>query len=110
VHPVTQHSYGELLESGVKIYEYTPGFIHSKLFVSDDSVATVGTVNMDYRSFYFHFECGVWLCRTETVKDIKKHFIELLKESEEIKLEDYKRRPLKTKIKQSVLHLFAPFM
>jgi cardiolipin synthase len=110
VHPVTQHSYGELLESGVKIYEYTPGFIHSKIFVSDDSVATIGTVNMDYRSFYFHFECGVWMCHTETVGDIKKHFMDLVKESEEIKLEDFKNRPLKTKIKQKVLHIFAPFM
>ena len=56
VHPATQYNYLELLESGVRIYEYAPGFIHSKLFVSDDKVATVGTINMDYRSFVFHFE------------------------------------------------------
>ena len=57
-----------------KIYEYTPGFVHSKLFISDDKIATVGTVNMDYRSFFFHFECGVWLSDKKTALDIKHHF------------------------------------
>ena len=110
VHPVTQHSYEQLLESGVRVFEYTPGFVHSKLFVSDDSVATVGTVNMDYRSFYFHFECGVWLCGSDTVKDIKKHFLTLQADSEEIVMEKWKKRPLATKIKQTLLYIFAPFM
>lgn len=110
VHPVTQHSYEELLENGIRIFEYTPGFIHSKIFVSDDSVATVGTVNMDYRSFYFHFECGVWLCRTDSVTDIKEHFLEIQNKSEEINLEVWKKRPLRQKLKQTMLYLFAPFM
>lgn len=110
VHPVTQYSYKELLESGVRIFEYTPGFIHSKFFVSDDNVATVGTVNMDYRSFFFHFECGVWMCKTDTVTDIKNHFLELQKQSEEIVLATWEKRPVKQKLKQTLLHLFAPFM
>lgn len=110
VHPVTQHSYEELLTNGVRIFEYTPGFMHSKFFVSDDSVATVGSVNMDYRSFFFHFECGVWMCRTDSVMDIKKHFLQMQKQSEEILLENWKNRPLKDKIKQTLLQLFAPFM
>lgn len=110
VHPVTQHSYEELLESGVRIFEYTPGFMHSKFFVSDDSVATVGSINMDYRSFFFHFECGVWMCRTNSVSDIKKHFLEMQQESEEILLDSWQKRPLKQKVKQSLLNLFAPFM
>lgn len=110
VHPVTQHSYEELLSAGVRIFEYTPGFIHSKFFVSDDSVATVGTVNMDYRSFFFHFECGVWMCHTDCVSKIKNHFLSMQKESEEIILEDWKKRPVKDKIKQAILYLFAPFM
>ncbi len=110
VHPVTQYSYTELLKSGVKIYEYTPGFIHSKLFVSDDSVATVGTVNMDYRSFITHFECGVWMCDNKTVGDIKEHFNTLLLSCEEITLEKQKRSPWYTKLKREILHLFAPFM
>ncbi len=110
VHPVTQHSYGELLAAGVRIYEYTPGFIHSKFFVSDDKVATVGTVNMDYRSFFFHFECGVWMSGTDAVGDIKSHFLSMLNESEEIAYSKWKKRPLKLKLKQTVLTLFAPFM
>ncbi len=110
VHPVTQYNYLELLESGVKIYEYLPGFVHSKLFISDDKIATVGTVNMDYRSFVFHFECGVWICDSKTVDDVKEHFSALLLKCKEITLEEWKKRPLKAKLKQSILHIFAPLM
>ncbi|MBQ9920119.1 MAG: cardiolipin synthase [Clostridia bacterium] len=110
VHPVTQYSYDELLAAGVKIYEYTPGFIHSKLFVSDDRVATVGTINMDYRSFFFHFECGVWMSGNEAVLDIKKHFLKLLEQSEEIDYKTWQKRPIWQKMKQAILYLFAPFM
>ncbi len=110
VHPVTQYNYMELLENGIRIYEYSPGFIHSKLFVSDDKVATVGTVNMDYRSFNFHFECGVWLCNDSTVLTIKEQFDRLFAESQEILLEDWKKRPLWQRFKQAILHIFAPFM
>ncbi len=110
VHPVTQYYYSELLDSGVKIYEYTPGFIHSKVFVSDDSVATVGTVNMDYRSFNFHFECGVWCSGSRSVHEIKKNFLSTLENCEEIINEEWKKRPLLKKFKQTILHLFAPLM
>ncbi len=110
VHPVTQHNYEPLLEAGVKIYEYTPGFIHSKIFVSDDSIATVGTINMDYRSFYIHFECGAWICRSQAVADISNHFNEILSQSEEITLDKWRKRPLLLKIKQSLLSLLSPFM
>ena len=110
VHPATQYNYLELLEAGVRIYEFTPGFIHSKLFVSDDKVATVGSVNMDYRSFVFHFECGVWVCDSNTVYDIKSHFEEIFKKSQEITLEFWKKRSFFDKIKQAILHVFAPFM
>lgn len=110
VHPVTQYNYYDLLEAGVKIYEYIPGFIHSKFFVSDDSVATVGTVNMDYRSFIFHFECGVWMCDNKTVYDIKEHFNTLLLQCEQITLKKMKKSPWYVRLKRAVLHLFAPFM
>jgi len=110
VHLVTQYSYDELLDAGVKIFEYTPGFIHSKFFVSDDRVATVGTINMDYRSFFFHFECGVWMCGNDTVLDIKSHFLRLQKQSMEIERVKWKKRPLRQKIKQAILYFFAPFM
>ena len=110
VHPVTQYNYLELLEAGVKIYEYTPGFIHSKLFVSDDRVATIGTVNMDYRSFALHFECGAWINGNDTVTDIKNHFEEIFSVSKQIDFEEWKKSPFKLKLKRAVLHIFAPFM
>ena len=110
VHPVTQYNYLELLEAGVKIYEYLPGFVHSKLFISDDKIATVGTVNMDYRSFVFHFECSVWICDSKTVFDVKEHFQELLLSCKEITIKEWKKRPLRYKLKQAILHIFAPLM
>ena len=110
VHPVTQYNYHQLLEAGIKIYEYTPGFIHSKIFVSDDRVATIGTVNMDYRSFVFHFECGAWICDSNTVFDIREHFKSLIPQCREITIESWKKRSIKDKIKQWLLHIFAPFM
>ncbi len=110
VHPATQYSYLELLEAGVKIYEYTPGFLHSKLFVSDDKIATVGTVNMDYRSFVLHFECGAWICNNDTVLDVKQNFLDILECSKEITLKEWQSIPVFRKLKQTVLHLFAPFM
>ncbi len=110
VHNVTQYNYLELLEAGVRIYEYTPGFIHSKIFLSDDLISTVGSVNMDYRSFIFHFECGVWLANKETALNIKQHFREVLAESKEIRLSDWKNRSLGTRIKQAILHIFGPLM
>ena len=110
VHNVTQYNYLELLQAGVKIYEYTPGFLHSKVFLSDDCIATVGSVNMDYRSFVFHFECGVWLSNKETALSIKQHFREILAQSQEIKLDKWLKRPLKTRLKQAILHIFGPLM
>ncbi len=110
VHNVTQYHYLDLLKSGVKIYEYTPGFIHSKVYLSDDSIATVGSVNMDYRSFVFHFECGVWIDDKKTALDIKHHFREVLAVSKQIELKKWKKRSVFTRIKQAVLHIFGPFM
>lgn len=110
VHPVTQYYYSELLEAGVKIYEYTPGFIHSKLFICDDSSATVGTVNMDYRSFFFHFECGVWFTNEDTIHDMEKHFEEIIELSREITLKQWKRRSVLDKFIQWILHIFSPLM
>ena len=110
VHPVTQYNYLELLEAGVRIFEYTPGFVHSKLFVSDDKIATVGTVNMDYRSFVFHFECGAWICDNSTVLDIRNQFRDITRECREVRIEDWHRRTILQKIKQWILHIFAPFM
>ena len=110
VHPVTQYNYKELLEAGVRIYEYTPGFIHSKLFVSDDSVATVGTVNMDYRSFILHFECGVWMSSTDEIIKIRDQFKGIFEQSKEITCEEWNKEPIRRRVKRAVLNIFSPFL
>ncbi len=109
VHLTTQSYYRELLEGGVKIYEYTPGFLHSKVMVADDAVATVGTVNLDYRSLYLHFECGAWLCGTQAVLDIRTDFEKTLAASCEITPKDCKNGFFRRML-QSLFRLFAPLM
>jgi len=107
VHFVTQSNYEELLRAGVKIYEYTPGYIHAKTIISDDDNAIVGSINMDYRSFYLNYENGVWICGGEAIGQIKKDLMDTFAISEEIKLEDWKRRPWYVKFMQALLRLFA---
>ena len=81
----TRSYYRELIAAGVKVYEYTNGFIHAKNFVSDDCVATVGTTNMDYRSLYLHFECGVIMYESSAVAEVKEDFLRTLCECHEVK-------------------------
>ncbi len=71
--------YRELTEAGVQIYEYTPGFVHAKVFVSDDIKGVVGTINLDYRSLYLHFECAAYLYRVPEIAAIEQDFTETLK-------------------------------
>lgn len=110
IHMVTRENYIPLIEAGVKIYEYVPGFIHSKTFVSDDEIATVGTVNLDFRSLYLHFECGVWLYRTGSVMEVKEDFLNTLAVCKPITGEDCLRRPWHRKLLGSLLRIFAPLM
>lgn len=76
VFSMTRSHYGRLLEAGVKIYEYESGFIHAKIYLSDDETAMVGTINMDYRSLVHHFENGVWMYRYRVIEEIKKDFLD----------------------------------
>ncbi|MCR5735436.1 MAG: PLDc N-terminal domain-containing protein [Lachnospiraceae bacterium] len=86
------HTYfRRLLKSGVKIYKYTPGFIHSKVVLSDDRRAITGTINFDYRSFYHHFEDAVLIYDNPVIKDIKKDFANTFDESDQVTYEDYER-------------------
>lgn len=110
VHAVTRTYYRILIESGVKIYEYTPGFIHSKIYVSDDEYGVVGTINMDYRSLYLHFECGVWMYDCSGVMAIKNDFLDTLKLCKEITLEDFRNIKWRKSIGTSILRIFAPLM
>lgn len=76
--------YASLLDSGVKIYEYTPGFVHAKVMVSDDREAVVGTINMDYRSLYHHFECGVWMYEGDAIPSIEYDFQKTLEKCRKV--------------------------
>ena len=110
VHAVTRAHYGQLLESGVRIFEYTPGFVHAKIFAVDDEYATVGTINLDFRSLYLHFECGVWMYRCSVIRDIVDDYRTTLEKCQEITLEDWNRRPWYHRLAQAFLRLFAPLM
>ena len=107
---LTQSYYDPLIKSGVRIFEYKPGFLHAKSFVSDDRTAVVGTINLDYRSLYLHFECGVWMHNSEAVLQIKEDAMELFKECREITAEDCAKKSLVKRIWQAILRLFAPLL
>ncbi len=109
VNTLTKSYYDMLLRDGIKIYEYTPGFIHAKVFLCDDKIATVGTLNLDYRSLYLHFECGTYIFDSKVVSKIKKDVLETLEKSKEITLEDHKVGFFKS-LWQAVLRIFAPLM
>ena len=107
---LTQSYYEQLLEAGVKIYEYQPGFLHAKSFVCDDEIAVVGTINLDYRSLYLHFEDGVWIYRNQVIYDIKKDFTDTLEYCNPVSLEFCRGRNIAVRAMQSILRLFAPML
>lgn len=107
---LSQSYYDQLIEAGVNIHEYSPGFIHGKVFVCDDVIATVGTINMDYRSLYLHYECGVWMFRTSIIEQIKKDALQTIKESKTVTLEQCRHRSWGDKTIKGILRLFAPLL
>lgn len=107
---LTQSYYDTLIRAGVRIFEYKPGFLHAKSFVCDDRIATVGTINLDYRSLYLHFECGVWMYHSEAVLQIKEDAMAIFRECREITAEDCRNKKTWTRIWQSILRLFAPLL
>lgn len=102
--------YRELIKAGVKIYEFTPGFVHAKVFVSDNDTATVGTINLDYRSLYLHFECGVFLYNNPVVRDVEQDFQNTLKKCHRISVADLKKISLRMILMGRTLRLIAPLM
>ena len=110
IHETTRSFYQILLNAGVHIYEYKPGFIHAKMFVSDDSVAVVGTANMDYRSFYLHFECGVAFYQSSIVHKVKADILSTLEQCWKVPHNYQKQVPLWRRIIRSLLRLFSPMM
>jgi len=109
VHLVTRSYYGELCAAGVKIYEYTPGFIHAKTVVSDDEIAVVGSTNFDYRSFYLHFECGVFLCGSRSVGAVKENFLSVLERSEKVAPKE-EREKFFVRLRNACFRLLAPWL
>ena len=107
---LTQSYYAPLIQSGVKIYQYTPGFIHAKCFVCDDEIATVGSVNLDFRSLYLHFECGVFFYRSAVVAQVKEDCLNTFACSEQMTAEFCRNRPVPVRLLQSVLRLLAPLL
>ncbi len=102
--------YEELLEAGVKIYEYTPGFVHAKVVITDDEESVVGTINMDYRSLYLNFECAVYMYKNKVIQEIEDDFKLTLNECEEVTLKDQRNYNIFKKIAGQILRLFAPLM
>ena len=102
--------FGRLMEAGVKIYTYTPGFVHAKSFVADDERAFVGTINLDYRSLYHHYECGAYLYKTDCVADVERDFQKTLKECELVTPERINKRSLGSKIIGPVARIIAPLL
>ena len=102
--------YASLIDAGVKIYEYTPGFVHAKVFVSDDCKAVVGTINLDYRSLYHHFECATYMYKTECISKIEEDFEETLKACHVVTKETIKKEKLWIKLTGWILKAVAPLM
>jgi cardiolipin synthase len=107
VYRLTRSYYEPLIKAGVRIYEYTPGFLHAKSYVCDDEMAVVGTINMDYRSLYLHFECGTFLYRNRCILDLKKDALETIDKSREVQLSDCKEGFF-TSLFNSVLRVLSP--
>ena len=110
VYELTRSEYGPLLKAGVKIYEYTPGFVHQKMFVSDDKWATEGTINLDYRSLYLHLENGTFIVGSRAVKDMKDDFLLTIEKSRQVTSEEYRKMKAKKKFLWVLLRLVAPLL
>ncbi len=102
--------YASLLKSGVGIYEYIPGFVHAKVFVSDDNKAVVGTINLDYRSLYHHFECATFLYETGCIPEIERDFTDTLARCRQVTAETIRNEKLRTRIFGSLLKVIAPLL
>ena len=102
--------YASLLSSGVKIYEYTPGFVHAKVFISDGREGVVGTINLDYRSLYHHFECAAWMYGVPCLADMEQDFQATLEKCRAVTLETIKKEKWTLKVMGWLFKAVAPLM
>lgn len=110
VYYIARTFYPELLEAGIRVYEYTPGFVHAKSFVSDDTSAVVGTVNLDYRSFYHHFECGAYFYESSMAARVEEDFQDTLLKCQEVTIDYYRKIPLYQKVVGRISRMAAPLL
>ena len=110
VYVVTRSNYIPLLKAGISIYEYTPGFIHAKNVCSDDKIATIGSINLDNRSFYHSYECGVWIYDSETVLNIKKDFLETQEISLKINEDFINKVPFTKRLETGLCRILSPLL
>lgn len=106
---ITRGAYPDLMEAGVKIYEYLPGFVHSKQVLVDDEIAVVGTINFDYRSLVHHYENAIWMYETPEIPKIRADFDNIFAVSREIKLETFRVAWYQHLVKE-IMQLFAPML
>ena len=102
--------YERLISHGVKVYEFTPGFLHAKSFVADGEVAMVGTINMDYRSFQLHYECGIMLYGAPVIRDILRDMESVMARSAMVDLKKWKDRSWMRRVLERVLRVFSIWM
>ena len=107
---VAKTYYAELIEAGIQIYEFTPGFIHAKSFTSDDEKAVVGTINLDYRSLYLHFECAAYMYKNKEIKRIEEDFQKTLLQCQKISLFDCNQQNIFKNLAGKLLRILAPLM
>ena len=111
VYELTKYNYLSLINDGIKIYEYTNGFLHSKTILVDDELALIGTINMDYRSYYLHYECGALLTNKDTIKTIKEDFNNnIINISKLVHKEDCTNISLFKRIYRAILNVFSPLI
>ena len=99
-----------MIQNGVKICEYTPGFVHAKMMISDDEKAVVGSINLDYRSLYLHFECACLFYQSKSISHMEKDFQETLEKCQNIQLSDVFCYPLWKRVIGRVLRFFSPLL
>lgn len=107
---LARNNYPKLLEAGIQVYEYMPGFMHAKVFSSDDKKAIVGTINLDYRSLYHHFECATYIYDNPVVTDIERDFSKTLLECRQVDMAYYKKIPAKLRALGWIMNFFGPLM
>lgn len=110
VHAVTKSYYESFIKDGIEIYEFTPGFMHAKTFVVDAEYGVVGSINLDFRSLYLHYECGVWLYKTESIKSMKDDYLETLKRCHKVTMEECKNTSSIRKVLRLIIRMFAPLL